>query len=113
VNGESDSDYTKVEPIDRVLSYQLPGDDAWDFESEGESDNEVAKMDEGKWTCEACNEAFGRDADLRRHLKTAEPHRPFKAFSCACNKAFSRSDALKAFSLNPLSNTAIEASEKL
>ena len=57
-------------------------------EDEGETEN-------SKYLCQECGKEFGRDADLKRHKRTAKPHRLSREFQCICSISFSRVDALK------------------
>ena len=57
-------------------------------DKEGETEN-------GKYLCRECRKEFGRDADLKRHKRTAKPHRLSREFQCICSISFSRVDALK------------------
>jgi hypothetical protein len=56
--------------------------------NEGEPEN-------SKYLCRECGKEFGRDADLKRHKRTAKPHRLSREFQCICSISFSRVDALK------------------
>lgn len=61
---------------------------------EPKGDNE-GETQSGTYFCQECRKKFGRDADLKRHEKTAKPHRLLKEFRCSCSISFSRIDALK------------------
>lgn len=59
---------------------------------------EMQRSEGDKIVCR-CGKLFGREGDLKRHLKFAQPHCQSKGFPCICNKAFSRKDALNVNSL--------------
>ena len=63
-------------------------------EPETKTDNE-GETENGKYLCQECQKEFGRDADLKRHKRTAKPHRLSREFQCICSISFSRVDALK------------------
>ena len=76
----------------------------WDAEQQAPSQTAIETVEpetkahsEGnsKYLCQECGKEFGRDADLKRHKRTAKPHRLSREFKCICSISFSRVDALK------------------
>jgi hypothetical protein len=92
--GNENKENTRIEEnwdAERQIPSQTTVDTA---EQETKAENE-GDTDNGKYLCQECRKEFGRDADLKRHKRTAKPHRLSREFQCICSISFSRVDALK------------------